>query len=130
MNHIANIVDYLEDHSVGTVGTDLFEGYLPNDPDSCVCVIDTGGLEPDVYIPTFRPTFQISIRNTSYATGRTKLDTIRDLLHRKQNATLVGSGEYFFYISANSNGGSTGVDEQGRYLFSINFTCLLRGSDA
>ena len=58
---INDVADYLEDQGIGTVATDIFCGYLPDGPSDavdCIAVLDTGGSEPDKYLPTKEPTFQ------------------------------------------------------------------------
>lgn len=123
---IDDVATYLATNGVGTVGTDLFKGYLPESPNACVSVLDTGGSQPDPDIPTKEPTFQIMIRSTNYSTGRSKLDTIRSLLHQEDNIELVSGQTYFYFILAISEGGHLGRDDNGRDLFSINFHCRTR----
>lgn len=125
-NLIDDVADYLEDQAVGTVGTNIFVGYTPESPDACVVVLDTGGTEPDKYIPTHEPTFQVFIRATDYSTGKAKLEAVRTALHQKANLNLVAGGNYFYFILAISEGGHLGRDENGRDLFSMNFHCRTR----
>ena len=120
---IDDVASYLATNSVGTVCTDLFKGYLPESPNACVAVLDTGGSQPNPDIPTKEPTFQVMIRSTNYTLGRSKLDTIRSLLHRQANVELVSGQTYFYFILAISEGGHLGRDDNGRDLFSINFHC-------
>jgi len=94
---INDVADYLEEEGVGTIATNVFCGYLPEDPDACIAVLDTGGSEPDKDIPTKEPTFQIMIRSTNYATGKAKLDSIRSLLHRSSNVNLVTDETIFLF---------------------------------
>lgn len=126
MSHlIDDIADYLEDQSIGTVATDIFVGYTPSTPDSCITVLDTGGSQPDPYLPTKEPTFQILIRSLDYDAGKTKLDLIRTALHQKANFTPAGSN-YCYFILAMSEGGHIGRDDNGFDLFSINFQTRTR----
>lgn len=121
-----DVVAYLVTQSVGTLGTNLFKGYLPPTPDTAIAVIETGGPEPDHYLPTRAPTFQVMIRAADYATGKTKLAAVRAALHRNDNIALVSGQTYFYYIQAISEGGHLGRDDNGRDLFSINFLCKTR----
>lgn len=123
---IDDIADFLEDNSIGTVGTDIFVGQQPDSPANCVTVLDTGGQRPDIDLPTKRPTFQVLVRNTNYANGAAKLLAIRNLLHNKYNATLVGGGNYFYSINAISEGGHIGQDDIGNDEFSMNFEAWTR----
>lgn len=123
---INDVADYLEDRGVGTVATDIFCGFLPSSPNTCMAVLDTGGLRPEPYIPTKEPTFQVFIRSIDYLTGKALLDSVRDELHRKANVSLIAGQTYFYFILAISEGGHVGRDDQGRDLFSINFQCRTR----
>lgn len=127
MSFIVNdIADYLEDEGLGTVGTDIFVGMQPNTPVDCITVFDTGGAKPPIDIPTKRPTFEVLVRASVFATGKNTLDTIRGLLHNKYNATLVTGGNYFYSINALTEGGHLGLDEAGNDEFSINFLTYTR----
>lgn len=121
---ISDIAAYLETNSVGTQGTDLFLGYLPADLAAGVVVLDTGGMQPEPYLPTKEPTFQVFVRAATYAAGKSKLDTVRGLLHQLKNTTLGST--YFYFILALSEGGHLGRDEAGRDTFSMNFHCRTR----
>ncbi|MBU1110783.1 minor capsid protein [Patescibacteria group bacterium] len=127
MSHlIDNIADYLASNGVGTVATNIFVGTLPDSPDTCIAVLDTGGSQPDQYIPTKEPTFQILIRSTDYDLGKTKLDLIRSLLHQKSNLQFVTGGQYCYFVLALSEGGHIGRDLNGFDMFSINFQTRTR----
>lgn len=121
---IGDIATYLQTAGLGTVGTDIFASYTPDAADNIICVLDTGGTMPDPYIPTKSPTFQVFVRASDYETGRAKLDQVRATLHKLVNTT-VGS-TYFYYILAQSEGGSIGRNERGLDEFSMNFICLAR----
>jgi len=123
---INDVADYLQAQGVGTVATNIFSGYLPESPDACIAVLDTGGPQPDAYLPTRSPTFQVFIRDIDYPTGKAKLDSVRAKLHQNANVALVSGQTYFYYILAISEGGHVGRDDAGRDLFSINFLCKTR----
>jgi hypothetical protein len=129
MTLIEQVATYLQTTlHLGTIGTDIFIGYAPdseNTPAQIIAVIDTGGTEPDPYIPTFMPTFQVFIRAANYDAGKTLLDAVR-ALHRTSDGYLVAGQTFFYYILAISEGGHLGRDEAGRDLFSINFRCKTR----
>lgn len=126
--YLDDIADYLEDEGLGTVGTTIFKSHLPDlDNDTSVIgVFDTGGVTPDPYLPTKYPTFQVFIRASSYAAGRTLLDNVRSSLHQQQNVELITGNTYFYYILAQSEGGHLGRNERGQDEFSMNFRCRTR----
>lgn len=125
---IDDIAQHLHNQGIATLGTNLFKSYMPDGPDSAVCVIDTGGVAPERELDFKSPTFQVYIRSTTYALGKAKLDSVRDVLHGKsmQNLGIGGDETFFMYIFAISEGGHLGRDEADRDLFSINFICKTR----
>ena len=124
MSYLTDITDRLATLNLGTAGTNLFQGYLPNDPINSIAVINTGGTAPDMDIPTKSPTFQVLVRNNDFLTGEARLEKVRNELHRIANTTYGST--YFYYIAALSEGGHIGQDEQGAFMFSINFKALTR----
>lgn len=122
---IDELAQHIHNNGIGILGTSLFKGYLPPDPDTAIAVIDTGGLQPDLDVPVNNPTFQVMIRSNLYTTGKSKLDSIMTAFHKK-SAQLVPNGTHFYYIFAIAEGGHIGRDETGRDLFSINFLCKIR----
>lgn len=123
---IDDIAGYLEAQGVGTVGTTIFKSRLPDKDITCLVVLDTGGPQPDKYLPTGSPTFQVFIRSLTYPLGKAMLANVRAALHRKFNATLVSGGSYYYYILAQSEGGHLGINEKGFDEFSINFIAKTR----
>lgn len=123
------VATYLQDELlVGTLGTNIFIGRLPekNDaPVNAIAVIDTGGVASDVDLPLTSPTFQILIRNTDYDAGSTLLMTIHDGLHQFFGELVTGQN-YFYVLHAQNRGGHLGQDASGRELFSINFISKVR----
>lgn len=126
MHLIDQIADYLANQGLGAVGTDIFTSYLPQTPDNAIAVLDTGGFEPSIDIPTKEPTFQVLIRNTNYSNGKDDLDSVRSALHQKRGFEVYSGETYFYFIYAISEGGHLGRDENGRDTFSINFRCKTR----
>lgn len=126
MTFIEQVATYLQAGGIGTLGTNLFISNLPDSVDSCVAVFDTGGMTPDIYLPTKEPTFQVLVRSTTYDLGKAKIDSIRALLHRNFNVTLVVGQTYVYSILAMSEGGHIGQNERGLDEFSMNFKALTR----
>lgn len=124
MSLISDIAQHLHNNGIGSLADSIFYGYSPADKDVVVSVLDTGGNNPDMYIPVKDPTFQIFIRDINYDSGKAKLDAVRALLHQQTNIT-IGS-IYFYYIFAIAEGGHLGRDDAGRDLFSINFRAKTR----
>jgi len=121
---IDDIAQKLVDSGLGTIGTTIYKAYMPDSVDTGMCVLDTGGPQPDKELPTHSPTFQVFIRGATYVLGRTKLDAVRTALHQVKNTTLGNT--YFYYILAQSEGGHIGRNARGLDEFSINFIALTR----
>jgi hypothetical protein len=127
---IDDLADYIVSEGIEidgvdlALGTNFFKGYLPDDEDDCVAIFDTGGLEPDMELPTGDPTFQILVRSSSYETAHTTIQAIADLLHQKRNETIGSTYYYFIYLMGEP--GHIGRDTKNRDEFSANFHCRIR----
>jgi len=115
----ADFAQYLDDQGHGTLGTDIFYSHQPDTPDTCITVLDTGGLEPNRYLPHADPTFQVIVRDTTYDAAETVADAIVDTLHQTKHVT-IGS-EYHYFIFLMSEPVALGRDANGRDEISINF---------
>jgi hypothetical protein len=120
------LAEYLEDGGIGTVGSTIFVGMLPDNIDSCIGVFPMGGLEPikafsngatrhvmDVGIA------HIQVRNTSYSTGRSKISAIKALLDAVVETTI--EAVVYHSIDAVSSEPATFRDEKNRVHFTQKF---------
>ena len=114
--------DVLVAAGLGTFGTDLFVGVLPNGPDLCAVLIETGSWrEPEPTTDLEYPTMQVITRGgpNDYLGGRAKMEDIyahlRDLAHTTVNSVWYGG------IWVQSGPMAIGRDERHRPLFSVNF---------
>lgn len=124
MNTVAQDIKVIldGDSSLGlTFGTDLFVGLMPTTPDTCVSVIDTGGLEPTVG-PYYYPTAQVLVRAGVglYDTAASLAYSLIDKLHRYYGQP-DSSSYYYTGIWAVGDPVFLGLDEANRPMFSINF---------
>lgn len=122
-----DIKDLIEDSGSGlgyVFGTDMFIGQLPNSPDNCICLFDTGG-GPTLQWGYEEPNLQILLRNNTYSTGYQEIRDIKYFLNNKTNETQGGVR----YISINTRSDilSLGQDDNNRYLWSLNFRILRSG---
>lgn len=100
--------------------SNVFVGSIPATPDNVVGIYNTGGFARSLSGTKLEePTFQIRIRNSSYATGETLCNSIKDLLHGK---TATG----ILIIAQQGDILDLGRDEQNRQEFSMNFRCYYR----
>lgn len=118
------IANLLQAQAVGTPGTSIFEGYLPDDPDACLAIFDTGGLPPDRDLPVADPTFQVLVRSTSLPLVRAKVDAVVTALHQLSNESLGGT--HYYYIFLMGEPAHIGRDQKGRDEYSINFVAKYR----
>ncbi len=126
MNILQQVINYLEDQGVGTVGTDLFYSKMSDNPVSQIVAFATGGLSPDRYLKSADPTFQILVRNKTYEDGQGKIDDIVNALHQKANLELVTGEDYFYFIFLIQEPTHLMRDEKGRHLWSLNFNTRIR----
>jgi len=82
MSVVKDIADFLEDNSIGTVGTNIFCADMPDTPNDLVCLFEYAGNPPMLNEDIDQPGVQVRARNTDYETARAKLQTIQNLLMR------------------------------------------------
>ena len=85
---LADISTYLKDQGVGTPGTDMFLGLMPDQPDNCVALYEYAGSPPDLHWNGEYPGLQVRVRNKSYAAARAKIREIMAALHGLYEQTL------------------------------------------
>jgi hypothetical protein len=126
---IDDVVNYLVAEVAGVtlvLGTNLFKSYMPDTPNPCVVVYDTGGAEPDRYLPTAMPTFQVLVRSDDYEEAHNLIQEIADLLHNKYNIELVAGQTYFYAINLLGEPANIGRNDKNLDEFSANFICRIR----
>lgn len=121
------IVHYLETKDVGTLGTDLFLGPVP-DKAAAITVIETGGPAPyhDYGSGAIDyPSVQILVRNPSYTLARDKADQIRDALDGLANSA-IGGGRYLSVMAMGDPAylGKTATSQGETHEFSLNFATM------
>ena len=60
------LAEHLGEQGIGIVGQDLFYSFLPDSPDACISIFDTGGWPKDPDLPRKDVTFQFRIRGATY----------------------------------------------------------------
>lgn len=119
-----DIGNYLQSEGIGTIGTDIFLGLLPDTPDNCVALLEVEGKPPYLAygVDEERPVLQVKVRNTQYAAGRSKIEDVVTLLHVLHNTTL--GGKRYLSIVAAQSPYSMGYDTSDlivRHLLVVNF---------
>jgi hypothetical protein len=125
---------------LGTVGTTIFAGRMPNDPDECCAVYEYGGAAPTFGFGTpglhfEEPAVQVAFRGprpgpgvtTGYTGPRTKAEAAYRGLATVEVETLSGgsgsTSALYHYIRPQQAPLSIGEDEQKRVLIVVNFLC-------
>lgn len=118
----------LQSQSLGTVGTDIFLGRLPETPDNGIAIISYPGSEP---LHTFgtdnwagRPRFQVKVRNTSFAAAETKAGQCVTALSFVE---VVISGTRYLRCSALQDPFQLSHDQNERAVFAVNFEAWREG---
>lgn len=122
----AAITAYLIAQGLGTSST-VFTNYKPPNPDNLTCVFSYAGSPPERTHDgsgNSHPGIQVWIRDTSAPTGRTRIESVFNLLDGLSNQTL--SGVFFVGMDAVSSPIPMGRDENGRVEFSLNFSTTVR----
>lgn len=116
---------YLEAQGKGSVNTDIFLAELPDtktinnetlNVDNCIALFNTGGFEPELYFVgenTEYPTFQVIVRDRSYAQAWQRIKDIYGLLH--------GNTALFPLTIAQQPPVPLGQDSKKRWEISVNF---------
>ena len=104
---LTEIGAYLATQNVGTVGTDIFLGLMPDQPDNCVSLFEYAGSPPDLHWNGEYPGLQVRVRNKSYAAARTKIGEIMTALHGLYEQTLSDGSE------GNGGEGPVGDGDEG-----------------
>jgi hypothetical protein len=91
-----DIKDMLEaDSGIALVlGTDLFIGREPNEPNNCATLFDTPGRPRLTGVTDLRydyPSVQVRVRNTGYVDGWTLINDIALALHQRDKEIRNGS---------------------------------------
>ncbi len=90
---LTEIGAYLATQDIGTVGTDIFLGLMPDQPDNCIALFEYAGSPPDLHWNGEYPGLQVRVRNTSYAAARSKIGDIVKKLHGLYEQILSDEGE-------------------------------------
>jgi len=117
-----DIAIYLASQGLGTRGTTIFRGYLPPQPVECLGVFAIGGTTAELVGNIDHPSIQILVRALTYDTAEEKAYDIFNTLHALTETTINGSR--YLLVEALQDPISLGQDENGYYLFSINFRIM------
>ncbi len=118
-----DIAVHLQTQGLGTIGSSLFKGYLPDEPDVCVAIVEISGDQPiDTMGATLgtinvdRPALQILCRaaQDDYEAARVKAESAYRALHNLVDTTV--NGIRYLNITANRPPAPIDRDENSRWV--------------
>ena len=128
MSLLSDVGAYLE-AQVGslTTGTNLFLGRLPDAPDTCVALIESGGLSPTSTMyagkPLIsRPRIQVLVRAKAYSDAETLAATVWSALEGVLDDTLTATR--YYNITAVQSPFALERDSQDRQVMTQNFQVI------
>lgn len=92
---LTDLADYLQAQSIGTLSTSLFIGNFEPEYREAVLLVPSGGIVQNSHAKQ-SPSFQITVRSASYATGFAKAYSIFNLLNKKGNITQ-GTTRFLYF---------------------------------
>jgi len=119
---LSDIGTYLKNQGVGTPGTDMFLGLMPDQPDNCIALFEYAGSPPDLHWNGEYPGLQLRVRNKSYAAARTKIGEAMTALHGLHEQTL--SGTRYLLIKARGSPEILKRDANNRVELFVNFEII------
>ena len=117
---------YLATKSIGTVGTDIFLGLMPDQPDNCIALFEYAGSPPDLHWNGEYPGLQVRVRNKSYAAARTKIGEAMTALHGLHETVLGGTR--YLLVKARGSPEVLKRDNNNRVELFVNFE-IIKESD-
>lgn len=118
-----DIVDFLYDSGLGTLGAELYTDIMPAEPDNCTVIRDTGGFDRETGFDSAysyeKPTIQVLVRDKAKLAAYNKIRAIIALLHK--NISLTKGGARYICIWQEGDVMTLGTDEKNRMELSVNF---------
>jgi hypothetical protein len=118
--------------SLLTVATNLTKSFMPDTPDTCTTLFETGGFTPLHAFTTGtqtrfyeRPGLMVHSRSTDYQTVRATMEAVFTILDGYNNNGLpTSSGVHYGEIVASQSPFLTHRDANDRFVMSVNFNVI------
>jgi hypothetical protein len=123
-----DLVAYLETESIGVQGDTLFYSYLPDSPDTCLSVFETGGWAKDPDLPREDPTFQLMFRGADYDSVQALIEKVKALFMPNKipkKCFSIGSDYIHLVQPMQPTAFNLGRDENDRLKYTWNFTFII-----
>lgn len=113
------------------VGGNVFEGFLPDEPNRCVAVLPSGGYDADAGLPYDKPSIQIIVRGDDDPVWALDMwQAVYSAVQALRNITLP-DGTYVVSIQAIQSGPvHIGKDDSGRFQYGMNLETEIRNPTA
>jgi hypothetical protein len=119
---LSDIGNYLQAQGIGTLGTNIFLGMIPDEPDNCIALFEYAGSPPDLHWNGEYPGLQVRTRSKSYAAARSKIGEVMKKLHGLHEQTL--SGTRYLLIKARGSPEVLKRDNNNRVELFVNFEII------
>jgi hypothetical protein len=119
---LKEIGTYLQSQGIGTLGTDLFLGLMPDQPDNCITLFQYAGSPPDLHWSGEYPGLQVLVRDKSYPAGKAKIEQIVRELHGLHETVLGGTR--YLLIKARGSPEILKRDANNRVELFVNFEII------
>jgi len=121
---VKDIAEYLEDQSVGTVGTDMFVGMVREDVNNAVLLIGTSSGIQEPYYDIYEEVIDIYSRNQSSEDSYSKFQEVFNVLHRLSNTETDNA--YIYFAHSLEGVVDAGRDTNDRSLYRGSFRIIYR----
>lgn len=120
---VDDLLDLLTSEGVGTKGDTMFGGPYPSEPSAVLGILETGGF-PYEYTMTTDPVIerrrvQVMVRSTGYYSASAWAQQVTNRLDGLRPRLL--NGVHYHWAQAVSPPAYVGTDDNGLFLFSLNF---------
>jgi hypothetical protein len=117
-----DIIRYLQSIGQGTVGTNLFKGFMPEKPDTLTVVKIYDSLISDLAWNGEYPIFQVATRGRSYDEALTRAQNVYEALHGLSEVII--NGTRYLLIQAIQVPMPISKDKTNRCIFTTNFSVM------
>lgn len=120
---LRDTAEYLEDQLVGTVGTNIFMGFMPPTPTACVVLYDAGGTyQPQgIDVPWSEHRLEVRVRAETHAAATTLANSALTALDHKAALTM-NSSTVVHWLRPEHPPAILEYDHQRRAIMLIRFT--------
>jgi len=106
-------------NAVSSLGATSYANNMPDQPDTCISVIDGPGSTPEAKYVYDKPTIQVKVRAKSYGSAYSIISSVKNEIHGKHN--VIQGGARYIQILAQGGIMSLGYDKKERAIVVLNF---------